>query len=349
MRPAIAMTYTSGQGACFEQRFYNSTPYNVCFVRAVFRIGKDSDLKLLNPQPPINAMDILEFKDREYASIREPSDFVPYKSCTDVTIVGAAQSPNNLPSTGWEIGIQVDAKKRLVKKLRLHGARDWVHRSLSGWRLSDPEPTSRIPLLHELAYGGIRAESSKKKKEIHALNPLGVGFSDDPKSAQTHEKFVACQIEYQENPLNAFGKPVRAANVGPLPPYFEDRLKFAGTPENQPFNSMPTDMDLLFWNAAPLDQRVEGFLQGGESVSLSGLFAEGTVKFNIPSWTCTAISTDDEGNKASHPMNLDTVHIDIDRRHVSVRWCVLVPYQLEDRAVEFIELLGAPNPKRIVA
>jgi hypothetical protein len=340
VRPAIATTYTNVRSGCFEQRFYHSTPYNVCFIKTTYRVDKSGALKLLLPQPSIMFNDLLELKDREYCSIRTPSDFVPYKDLTDVTVVGHAQSSQGKGAQRWLSTLHINAERVQTKQLLVSGTREWKHRTLKGWQLSEPLAVDRVLLAWEHAYGGMRIESNvRKKKEIFTSNPIGVGF-DDFWRLDSKQSYRACQLEYTDSMLAEIDVPIKPAGVGPLPPYFEDRLQYAGTPENQPHNSMPTDMNLLYWSAAPKDQRVEGYLNGGEDISLDGFFADGKVTIQIPRWNCQAISTNDKGEKASHPMNLDTVHIDLDVRHVSFRWSVLVPYILDDQVVEEIELLG---------
>jgi hypothetical protein len=347
---AIATSYGVGQGLCFEQRFYHSIPYNVCVVKATYRLMNGERLKLLEPQPIVVANDIPEFPDREYCSPRYVSDFTPFKPCTDIVVVGNAQPLNGQPIDAWVAELAVGGAASgdvggMRKRLKLCGPRQWQHRLLRGWSLSDPEIATSVRLAYEFAYGG-RYGPAEKPTDIYAGNPIGAGF-ECRGGLDADAIYSACQIEYLDDPLVDIDRPIRAAGFSPMPPYFEDRLQYSGTPEKQPPNGpgMPTDMDMRFWNVAPVDQRTANahYLTGGESMSLTGFWPEGQVIFDLPRWTALAVSIDEKTNRESHTMNLDTVHIDLDKRHVTLRWCALVPFDLHGVPVREINLMGLPD------
>jgi hypothetical protein len=335
---AVGTSYTVGQGACFEQRFYHSIPYNVCVIKATYRLLEGRRLKLLEPQPALVALDIPEYPDRDYCSPRYVSDFTPYKPNSDIVICGDAKAHGSVPTTAWLAELSVG---NLRKALKLSGMRQWQHRALRGWQLSEYEPTASVPLAYELAYGGIVGDRSAPK-QVFSRNPLGVGFVGGER-LDTDATYPACQIEYLDDPLRHIAHSVKPAGFSPMPGYFEDRLQHAGSVEKQPENSMPSDMDMRFWNCAPSDQRLNGYLSGGETIQMSGFWPEGVVEFTLPQWTAMSVSIDDRDNRVSHAMALDTVHIDLDKRHVSLRWCTLIPFDIDGNDVTAVNLIGIPR------
>jgi hypothetical protein len=347
---ATATGFSPGPSLCFEQRFYHAIPYNVCVLKATYRLLEGKRLKLLEPQPAIVAHDEPEFADREYCSPRYQSDFTPFKPCTDIVIAGTAQPHGGKATHAWmaELAVGNAAMGKtggMRKVLKLCGPREWQRRALRGWTLSQAQPTTGVRLAYELAYGGY-AGSIDKPRDSYKSNPIGIGFAyRDTGTLDTYRAYAANQIEYIDAPLTDIDQPIRAAGFSPLPPYADDRLRYAGSAAKQPKYGMASDMDMRFWNSAPLDQRTahEKYLQGGEAISLVGLWPEGAVNFVLPTWQAFAVSIDQHRDRTTHPMNLDTVHIDLDKRHVSLRWCVLVPFTLHGANVNEINLIGIPK------
>ena len=130
-----------------------------------------------------------------------------------------------------------------------------------------------------------------------------------------------------------------------------ERLQYSGTYDkhwkNKVAPHIPLDFDMAFWNVAPSDQIVKGFLKGGERVSTVGLFptADGTLDFDLPSYIVQAVCIRGERRDNSLMMDLDTVTIDTDRRHVTVRWQTIV--QKDDGYDEY-EIIAVARPETSV-
>lgn len=346
---ATATGFNPGQSICFEQRFYHAIPYNVCVMKATYRLLEGGRTKLLSPQPPLEAQDVPEFPDREYSSPRYVTDFTPFKPSTDIVLAGRARPPGGHAAPAWIAELAVlpqggDGTPIVRKRLKLCGPRQWTHRALRGWTLSSAEPTDAVRLAWELAYGGFIGPLEKPER-VFEPNPLGVGFAHGRHGTRDKSRsYPAHQIEAIDDPLTDIEQEARPAGFSPLPGYALDRLQYAGSPESVS-SGMPSDMDMRFWNCAPLDQRTakDSYLAGGERFSLTGFWPEGPVGFQLPAWTAYAVSIAADGQRASHPMKLDTVHIDLDRRHLTLRWCVLVPYSIDGVDIERINLIGIPE------
>ena len=79
-------------------------------------------------------------------------------------------------------------------------------------------------------------------------------------------------------------------------------------------------MDLRYWNAAPSDQQVAPFVERGQTLALDGLLASGPVQLEIPNLIAWAQVDDIHGKQSIEQMSLDTVTVDLDHRHLVLRW-----------------------------
>lgn len=83
---------------------------------------------------------------------------------------------------------------------------------------------------------------------------------------------------------------------------------------------IPLDMDMRYWNAAPSDQQVEPFVEHGQVLALDGLLASGPVQLEIPNLIAWAQVDDVHGKQSAEQMSLDTITVDLDHRHLILRW-----------------------------
>src|SRR5208282_5530552 len=76
------------------------------------------------------------------------------------------------------------------------------------------------------------------------------------------------------------------AGFGVVASYWIPRLKYGGTYDDkwqkERLPLLPEDFDERFFQSAPEDQQVPGFLRGGEQVELTNLSPEGQLKFRLP-------------------------------------------------------------------
>ena len=123
------------------------------------------------------------------SSVLQESDFAPYKPLCDVVLANAAAcAPRNEPATRWAVGLRFGTA--ISKVLHVTGPRHY-QRAITGLgtlQLSEPEPTLRVPLCYELAYGGpnvvpayVQAEQQNVAPEqlklpaFYTPNPIGTG------------------------------------------------------------------------------------------------------------------------------------------------------------------------------
>jgi hypothetical protein len=100
---------------------------------------------------------------------------------------------------------------------------------------------------------------------------------------------------------------------------------------------LPDDFDDEFYRCAPVDQRVGGFLQGGEEVALGNLTASGLLRFRLPR-VSLGFRTRIEGGTTNHRGQLHTVIIEPEESRLILVWQTALPchhtlYSLQETVV----------------
>jgi hypothetical protein len=348
-----ATNVTPFQALAIEHRFYNGHPYDCLFVKGTFRLARDGRLLPLIEQPAFVVNNMHEGDD-ERTALAYPSDIIPFKPGTDVIVTGMAKPAGGKPASRWRAGVLVyrdgQAEPLLQKTVQITGPRHWKHGRLAGWQLSEVEPASAVRLSYALAYGGASAAGWDKERDIHWPNPFGRGYfgRDTPDTALT---YPAPQILAPDVAAPEWLKPQASVGLSPVAGLQQARLQFAGTYdrrwEQEVKPNIPLDMKLDFWNAAPQDQVAHPYLGGGEKIRTLGLFAseDGRCDFRLPRYQVFAVPLRGERKFERLDMNLDTVLIDLDKRHVMLRWATLVD---QDQAYDEYELV-AYEPRKAAA
>lgn len=200
---------------------------------------------------------------------RYPSDFAPFKPRADVMVVGRCHvlgGAKQLAKVGVRMEGLVDGRTRTLvdKAVAVIGDRKWTHHPASGGRIpSSAEPFESMPLRFERAFGGAGAAS----------NPIGTGAA--PAGTQTDELPALPNLELPETRIKSPEDRPATAWLGALDRRWADRASLAGTygadwlAKRWPW--FPEDFDWGYFNAAPRDQQVSGYLRGDEQLTLEGL------------------------------------------------------------------------------
>lgn len=218
------------------------------------------------------------------SSCIQESDFAPYKPKCDILLAHAtAYAPEGKPHTRWPVGIRIGDWQKI---LTVTGPR-YVERSLLGWRVTEPEKATEVPLRWENAYGGTcqwpLQLSGNQEPEIwspHEANPLGTGWVDKDWLKKHHVADVdGPQIEEFKNPFGnrqASAMQYPAVGVGPVGKWWRPRRQKAGVYDQAwketRWPKLPLDFDFGYWNCAPEDQQID-YPLGGEELVLAGLTA----------------------------------------------------------------------------
>lgn len=178
------------------------------------------------------------------------------KMNAEYLVVGDCCAPRNETRQSSEIFVRVgDLRKRLY----IYGDRHWQD---SG-AISDPEAFTRMPVTWENAFGGMDWER----------NPLGKGIEQ----GMVGEK-VRVPLPNVEDPEHLVGlvedRP-EPASLGPMDVTWPQRNMKSGTYDDrwkaERWPGLPDDFDFNFFNAAPTNQRKNGFFNGDESIEIRNM------------------------------------------------------------------------------
>ncbi len=256
----------------------DDTPILTIVVKGTFFIKTGQPAILSKEQLPILVAD--ELSDPEKASSpRFEDDMAPHKPRADVVVVGKAKVPGDRQVTSIDVGFQVGS---LGKLIRVFGDRFWFKKGLFGSLApSAIVPFSEMELAYERAFGGM----DRQFGIFCPQNPVGRGLYGEKTKPEEVEKKPLPNLEDPHNLINAWKDRPTPMGFGFLGKAWEPRLALMGSYDenwkNERSPERPKDFSFEFFNAAPRDQQVEGYLQGNESVELFHLTSEGRGSFQL--------------------------------------------------------------------
>ncbi|WP_404935528.1 DUF2169 domain-containing protein [Paraburkholderia sp. DHOC27] len=284
-------------------------------IRARFRIAPhveafwDPDL----PQAPVKVAPEIIGGGAQCFLLAD-SDLVLEKQATDVLLSGHARAPR-----GYMVG-RLTTRMRVGpvdKRIAVFGDRVW----LSG-RPSEPEPFAIMPIDYSRAYGGPNLASDEHAAaDWYETNPVGIGYSSR-KSALTGQRIP--NLEDPSTLIKSLSDHPNPAGYGAIMPHWIQRRRYGGTfdatwqKERMPL--LPLDFDPRFYQQAPEDQQVPGFLRGGEPVLLEGVHPDGPLEFYLPRISLAFETEFDDLTEASHRARLHTVVFEPDFPAVTLVW-----------------------------
>lgn len=309
---------------------FNSTPYSaertfardrdgaevwIVVVKATFVIHTDGSTAPAPKQEPIHHIPQC-IGAPGASSLRYDSDLLPSRPATDVILHGHAYAPLGQPVTQLEVGLRVGP---ITKSLRVYGDRTW-QRGRFGPVLSEPESFIRMPLIYERAFGGTDANGA-----VEPRNPLGLGFSSASNSCIGRR---APNIEDLRHLLRNTDERPPPAGFGPIASHWAPRAQRAGTYdsrwERERMPLVPGDFDDRYYQSAPDDQQVPGYLKGGEQVELHNLTPEGRLSFQLPRVNLGFV-TYIAGDSRHHSARLHAVILEPDERRLMLLFHTALP------------------------
>lgn len=241
------------------------------------------------------------FRDADVERVGEclyPSDFADFKLRAEVFLAGTCHTPFAKPLTECPVSFAVGSWS---KTLRVIGRRAW-----SGSVISDPLPFTTMALGYRNAFGG----------PGHKPNPSGKGFNtDELPNVELAHPVVASRADRPP-----------PASYGPINPAWPQRAGKVGRAygakykaERAPFYA--EDFDWSYFNAAPDDQQLEGYLRGDEELRFTNLHPAAPVfTAKLPAIRIRAFVKDRAAVFREVRMTLDTLFADVDEGVLTLVW-----------------------------
>ena len=232
-------------------------------------------LQLAKDQYPVRPV-VEHYGDPASSSICYESNIALEKPFVDMLINGYAYSSRGSKAPNVTVSVQIGD---IHKSLLVQGNRRWTS-GLMGMTPSRPEMFYKMPIIYERAFGG----EDLKKRSVELRNPVGLGYH----GALSHDFEIKTQIpniEYPDDRMKSLQDCPRPAGFGAVSRNCQQRVKFAGTYDDDWLNErwplLPLDFDSRFNQTAPEDQQSRT-LSGGEKVKLSNMTEDGKWEFNLP-------------------------------------------------------------------
>lgn len=233
----------------------------------------------------------------------EPLDFAMPKARGELLLAACAYPAGSTAVTQMTVRAMLGG---IDKSLLVTGEREWLYGTVPLYTLTDAKPFTEMPITYARAFGGSR----------YAANPLGRGYLGmRPAALFGANRGPAWNIEDPHDPVRSPRHQHVPAGFGPVDIRSPARRRKAGTYGRQwlkrDFPGLAQDIDWSLFNAAPLDQQIEGFFTGGEPYRLEGLHPRETViegqlpKLRVRSFVHRKGSTANDAEEI--PMVCDTV------------------------------------------
>jgi len=239
------------------------------------------------------------------------ADLVPHKPRVDVILLGAIE----LATSVEQIDITLEVGQRIRKTARVFGDRRYMPSLLSDLAPDRPRPFHRMPIEWERSYGGMDPDHPTT---IESRNPQGIGLRHRARALE------ARPVPNFEDPRQLIGswrdKP-RPIGFGPVGRWWQPRIKFGGTYDEawreERFPLLPFDFDPRYYNCAPEDQQLDGYVVG-EEVKLTYMTRLGHERFRLPPLEVPVRFTERNQRTTSCTVRPDTVIIEPAERRFSV-------------------------------
>jgi uncharacterized protein YjbI with pentapeptide repeats len=284
-------------------------------VKGTFDMIHGSPVVLSGKQMPPSG-DIYYPDDAEMAGAPwYESDFAYFKPRADLLLVGHCHAPEGFRFQASQATFRVG---HIEKRLKIFGDRYWK-RGLLGAYATDPEPASAVTLRYENSFGGAEFDS----------NPVGKGYAKQLDASGQHKRLLP-NILAEADHLDGPRQKVSPAGFGPLGKFWQPRKSKLGTYKGEWLKNrwpwFPDDFDWGFYNAAPQDLQMEGYLVGNETIYCENLHPQhAQYTAELPGLRARCFVEKQTGTEEAPTfdevtMRLDTLWVDMDAEKLVLVW-----------------------------
>ncbi|UHD16105.1 DUF2169 family type VI secretion system accessory protein [Thiocapsa bogorovii] len=297
----------------------------VVVIKGTFVLPRTSaePLRLADEQLPLVMADTFTGEPGFSAPVYEV-DFAPRKKRVDVLLVGSAYAPDGRPATRVQVGLRVNG---ITKTFAVVGERVWQAAS-TGVSASAPRPFTVMPIGYDRAFGGV--DNRHEDPSQHAAfmrNPVGKGFHRHLKGEWVDGSPLP-NAEEVDRPIQRPDDAYLPMAFGPLGRGWDPRYRYAGTYDqnwlDEHFPFLPPDFDEQYYQAAPLDQQIDGPL-GGQDVAMTNLTPDGRRSFTVPAFEAPVHVFPKKAEREDLKAKLDTLVLEPDLERLTMTWRVARP------------------------
>jgi uncharacterized protein YjbI with pentapeptide repeats len=293
-------------------------PEIAIFVRGAFVLSPSAPLAVPEGLYPLSqgtlSPDLFREEDEERTGeLVYPGDFADWKPKADVLLRGACHPPEGKARTstarfsvgGWS------------KTVRVSGTRVWTTGAM-GETPSEPVAFGRMPLSYAHAFGG----------PGHPMNPVGKG--------QTGDELP--NVERPADLVTSRRSWPAPTGFGPLSPTWPVRAEKIGKAYGEIYQKtrapwFAEDFDWAHFNAAPVDQQIEGYLRGDEEMTFQHLYPDvPRWEKRLPGLRVRAFVIDARERFREVKMVLDTLYANLDDARLFLTWRGLDAVEATDLA-----------------
>jgi hypothetical protein len=325
---------------------HQATIFSV-LVKRTYDIRPDGALVRSDITRPFWEVDeFYEKGDPEWATVKYENELVPYKTATDLVVVGKAHAPDGLPVREMDVAVEIGDFRKVI---RVIGDRHCCHRDNLPPLFTEPMSFTEMEIRYERAYGGKDFKSVEGLEFHYPRNPMGTGIAlgntrevieglplpnlEDPEDLLTPERIVLDDLwHWNRQPLPQgfcwFQKIwyPRCSFVGSIPGFVEvDEVMreelFGWVPTKQIALARQFKLpafDVRFNNGAS-PGLVLPALTGDERILLKGLTPEGELAITLPG-EAPGMTLDIGLGENSLPARLQTVLVRMEDMQVDLIW-----------------------------
>ncbi|MBL4607050.1 MAG: DUF2169 domain-containing protein [Pseudomonadales bacterium] len=286
-------------------------------VKGTFDLNPNGKALLSEKQLFPTGNELYEDDNEGLGSSRYESDFAHFKPRADLLLVGKCHSPGNKAVQKCRASFHVGD---ISKSLDITGNR---YKQGIFKTNTTAEFFTELELRYENSYGGI----SYKK------NPVGKGDEKEEKESDSTLWPLA-----NINHTQSCSEP---AGFGPLGSTWKDRAskmgKYKGAWLKDRWPWFPEDFDWAYFNAAPPDMQVDGYLRGDESLYFENLHSSHSqYRSQLPGIRIRLfihVQDDKSLNDTQFKeveLNLDTLWVDMEAEKLALVWRGVSAVQSED-------------------
>ncbi len=242
-----------------------------------------------------------------------PSDFAWFKPNADMLLVGSCHLPKGRPNIVCRVGLRVG---KWMKRLAVVGDRVRTRKFVLFSGVSDPAPFTSMKVSYARSYGGTG----------YPKNPAGRGFVDEVSPEGEPFRPLPNVVPFEDPNVDLEGRP-DPAGFGPIVSAWPQRMHKIGSygPAwlKARWPGFPSDFDWSWFNAAPKDQQLPGYLKGDERIIIENMHpAHETFEAMLPAVRARLFVNESDGaaDLKEVRLNLDTMWIDMDRLRLILVW-----------------------------